>query len=97
MGPALDQKLFEGPATGCHKERLSRVGIVKGNLTLLAAFSRILDKGCLFKITAVLGVVTIEIADTIGRVLVTSPSQIVLNGPNERRIKTPKKRAFTDT
>ena len=76
VGTTFHQKVLKGSATRRLEERLSRVGIVKGNFSGLLS---IIDKLGSFKVAAVFRVVAIEVADAIRRLLVTPPPEIILN------------------
>lgn len=77
MGPALLEKVIETASLGGGIEELSRIGIIEIDFTCFGF--GVINKGSLFKIPAVLGIVTVEIADTIGRVSVAFPAKILLD------------------
>jgi hypothetical protein len=84
VGTTFHQKVLQGSSTRRHEERLSRVGIVKGNF--FTSILGLLDKLCGFKVATVFGVVTVKVANAIGRRGVAFPPEIVLNGSVERTI-----------
>lgn len=76
VGTTFHQKILEGSATRRDKERLARVGIVEGNFSRLLG---IVDKLGSFKVATMFRVVAIKVADAIRRLLVTPPTEIILN------------------
>jgi hypothetical protein len=77
VGPALLEKVFETASLGSCVEKLSSIGIVEVDFTCCRlGFS---NKGRLFKISSGLGIMSIEIADAIGRATATFPAKILLN------------------
>jgi hypothetical protein len=77
VGPALLKKVFETAPLWRRVKQLSRIRIEKIDFTCFRL--GVINKGGLFKIAAVLGVVTVEIADAIGRVSVAFPAKILLD------------------
>jgi hypothetical protein len=77
VGPALLEKVFETASLGSGIEQLSRIGIVKIDFTCFRF--GVFNKLGLFKISRVFSVMTIEIADAIGRVSIAFPAKILLD------------------
>jgi hypothetical protein len=77
VGPALLEKVFETASLGSSIEQLSRIGIVEIDFT----FCRlgVINKGGLFKVSPVLGIMPVEVADAISSVSVAFPAKILLD------------------
>jgi hypothetical protein len=77
VGPALLEKIVETASLGSGIEQLSGIGIVKIDFPCCRlGFSY---EGGLFKRSPGLGIVSVEIADAIGRVTATFPAKILLD------------------
>jgi hypothetical protein len=77
VGPTLLKKVLETASLGSGIEQLSRIGIVEIDFTCFRL--GVINKGGLLKVAAVLGVVTVVVADAIGRVSVAFPAKILLD------------------
>jgi hypothetical protein len=77
VGPALLEKVIETASLGSGIEQLSRIGIVKIDFTCFRL--GIINKRGLFKISPVLGIMSIEVADAISRVSIAIPTKILLD------------------
>ena len=77
VGPTLLKKVLETASLGSGIEQLSRVGIVEIDFTCFRL--GVINKGGLFKITRVFGVMAVVVADTICRVSVAFPAKILLD------------------
>jgi hypothetical protein len=77
VGPTLLKKVLETASFGSGIEQLSRIGIVKVDFTCFRL--GVINKGSLFKVAAVFGIVAVVVADAIGRVSVAFPAKILLN------------------
>lgn len=77
MRSAFLQEIFQTATLGGRKKQLSRVGIVKVD------FARdglgVLEKGRLFKVARVFGVVTVKVANAVGGIPIAVPTQVLLD------------------
>ena len=78
---ALLQERVEIPSSRCHEEGLSSIAIIEGNLplrrVLLPGFR---DEGGGGPIPGMLGVMSVEVANPIGGIVITIPTKILLDG-----------------
>lgn len=80
MRLTLLQKRIKITSLRRHKERLSSIRIIKGNLAFLfELLPRLLDEGGGSPIPRILGIMPVEIANPVGRVVIAIPSEILLH------------------
>jgi hypothetical protein len=77
VGPTLLKKVLETASLGSGIEQLSSIGIVEIDFTCFRL--GVINKGSLFKVAAVFGVMAVVVADAIGRVSIAFPAKILLN------------------
>jgi hypothetical protein len=69
------QELLQRATFGCRKEQLAGIGIIKVDFAhRRRLLGNILDEGGLFKVTRVFGIVSIKVANAIGRVAIAIPA-----------------------
>ena len=82
MDARLLDELLEASPFRSGEELVARVRVVEGDLA--RRFRLLLEEACLFPVAREFRVVPVEVADAVGRLRVTIPAQVLLDGRRGR-------------